>query len=337
MAEHRHDFKVDVTTALPAAGGKVEVAATLIADPALVPPRPLVVVGVPGGTYHRRYWDMRPPGRPGYSMAAWLAARGAVFVACDYLGGGDSSRPEDGDFMTLTACADAAHAVYLRVRAELDAGTLSAQLPALAGATYVGAGQSLGGFVTMVQQGRHADYSAVAIFGASPLVIELPGYERRYDGMTAAEVRRAVAAESARLSGTEELPAYHGVPRDSVAGIFYAPDVAADAGLRAYDEERCHTVVSRAAGIDAMVPGAGSREAARITSPVFLAFGDTDVSPDPHAEPAAYPASRDVTLVTVPGMGHMHNFAGTREVLWERFYRWLLAARQAAVPDLAAA
>ena len=35
-------------------------------------------------------------------------------------------------------------------------------------ATFVGIGQSLGGFVTMIQQGKYHDYPAVGIFGASP-------------------------------------------------------------------------------------------------------------------------------------------------------------------------
>jgi len=133
MTEIRHDFRVDVTAALPAAAadGPVEIAVTLIADPEAVGDQPQVVIGIPGGTYHRRYWDLRPPGRTGYSQAAWLAARGVVFIACDYLGGGDSSRPTDADFMTLEVCADAAHEVYQHVRTGLEKGTLTRALPAL--------------------------------------------------------------------------------------------------------------------------------------------------------------------------------------------------------------
>jgi hypothetical protein len=80
VAEIRHDFRVDVTAALPpgAADGPVEIAATLIADPEAVGDRSTVVIAIPGGTYHRRYWDLRPPDRTGYSQAAWLAARGIV-------------------------------------------------------------------------------------------------------------------------------------------------------------------------------------------------------------------------------------------------------------------
>ena len=53
------------------------------------------------------------------------------------------------------------------------------------------------------------------------------------------------------------------------------------------------------------------------------AAGATDVSADPHREPAGYPASSDITLVVIPEMAHMHNFADTRRQLWDRFYAWL--------------
>ncbi|MFC5747881.1 hypothetical protein [Actinomadura rugatobispora] len=80
MTTVRHDFAVDVTAAMPGDGpatGPVEVTATVVADPGAVPDRPLVVLAIPGGTYHRRYWDLQPPGREGYSKAEWLARRGS--------------------------------------------------------------------------------------------------------------------------------------------------------------------------------------------------------------------------------------------------------------------
>jgi hypothetical protein len=33
--------------------------------------------------------------------------------------------------------------------------------------------------------------------------------------------------------------------------------------------------------------------------------------------------SSDITLVVIPEMAHMHNFADTRGQLWDRFYAWL--------------
>jgi len=325
----RTEHRVDVTSALPAAvrgRGPVDIAVTVVADPARVSPSPDVVVAIPGGTYHRRYWDLQPPGRRGYSKAAWLAARGVVVVATDYLGGGDSTRPDDGDFMTLEVAADAGHAVLEDVRSRASTGTLVDGLPAVESPRYVGVGQSLGGHITMIQQGKYRDYSAVGLCGVSPTVIaNIPEHAASYEGLDADERRSAIMAENARTSGLVELPMYHGAPREHFRGIFHTLDVPDD--LVRYDEDQCHTLISRVSGVDGMTPGISRPFAERICDPVFLAFGDSDVSADPRGEPAAFAAARDITLVVVPHMAHMHNFADTREQLWERFHHWLEGGR----------
>lgn len=311
----RRDLRIDVANAV-GHPGPLEVSVTVVSPlPDALPEPPLVVVAIPGGTYHRRYWDLHPPGRSGYSNAEYFAERGVVFVACDYLGGGDSTRPDDGDFIGLETQADAAHAV-------LD--VLRRQMP---DATFVGIGQSLGGFITMIQQGKYGDYPAVGIFGASPLLIANTREQPDWPTMTPSERRTWIISENARQSGVAELPMYHGAPRDQYRGIFHVPDVPDD--LFAYDESECHTLIPRMAGVDGMTPGYAAPFASRITSPLFLAFGEFDVSADPRLEGSAYPASPDITTVVVPDMAHMHNFADTREQLWERFLLWLPVAQAA--------
>ena len=99
------------------------------------------------------------------------------------------------------------------------------------------------------------------------------------------------------------------------------PDVPDD--LVEYDEDECHTLIPPDVGDRRHDPGLAKPFAERITQPVFLAFGGTDVSADPHREPAGYPASSDITLTVIPDMAHMHNFADTRTRLWDRFHAWL--------------
>ena len=79
-------------------------------------------------------------------------------------------------------------------------------------------------------------------------------------------------------------------------------------------------------GVDGMTPGYAKPFAEVIESPVFLGWGDVDVSAEPHVEPSAYPRSRHVTLSVVDQMAHMHNFADTRELLWEDLLAWLPVA-----------
>jgi alpha-beta hydrolase superfamily lysophospholipase len=323
----RSEHRVDVSAAV-GRGVPLEVSLTVVAPAAdRLPDRPFVVVAIPGGTYHRRYWDLRPPGRVGFSQAEHFARRGVVFVACDYLGGGDSSRPVDGDFIGLEVQADAAHAVLVSLRDTLARGTLAPSLPPLPTARFVGIGQSLGGFITMIQQGKYDDYPAIGVFGASPLLIANTRDQPDWSSMSVSERRTWIVRENARQSGVPELPMYHGAPRAEYRGIFHVPDVPDD--LFAYDESECHTLIPRNAGIDGMTPGFAAEFSARITTPVFLAFGEIDVSADPRAEPTGYPNAPDITTVVVPEMAHMHNFAATRERLWERFARWLPVARAA--------
>src|ERR1700758_4798954 len=131
-------IRQDLTFAVPAAlrAGAAEPAllsATIVAAPEALPERPVVILAVPGGTYHRRYWDLQPPRRDGYSKAAYLAERGIVFIATDYFGGCDSSRPADGDFIGLEVQADVAHEVYQQVRERISDGKLIDGIPALPG------------------------------------------------------------------------------------------------------------------------------------------------------------------------------------------------------------
>ena len=144
-------------------------------------------------------------------------------------------------------------------------------------------------------------------------------------GRTRVERRAWITEQNARQSGGQELAMYHGAPREQYRDIFHVENVPDD--LFAYDEAECHTLIPRNSGIDGMTPGFAKPFADRIQSPLFLAFGEFDVSADPHAEPTGYPGSSDITVVVVPRMAHMHNFAETRVQLWERFLEWLPVTR----------
>jgi hypothetical protein len=51
-------------------------------------------------------------------------------------------------------------------------------------------------------------------------------------------------------------------------------------------------------------------------------MGECDVVADPPGEPRAYRSAASVDLYVCPRMGHMHNFVGTRELLWRRIETW---------------
>ncbi len=315
----RSELQIDVTDAV-GHDEILEIAATVVAPPrAQLPDRPVVVVATPGGTYNRRYWDLQPPGHTGYSQAEHLAERGVIFVACDYLGGGDSSRPDDADFIGLLAQADAAHGAYEYTRGAIADGTLTDELAPLADATFVGIGQSLGGFITIIQQAKYADYPALGIFGASPLL-----FAATHDEESAAPGDQLASIVS-DIADAGELPMYQNAPREQYRDIFHVPDVLDD--LFAYDDAECHTVLPRASAVDGMTPGFATPFANRLACPLFLAFGETDITARPRDEPAGYPSSSDITTVVFANMAHMHNFADSRAELWDRFLAWLPVAQ----------
>jgi pimeloyl-ACP methyl ester carboxylesterase len=71
-----------------------------------------------------------------------------------------------------------------------------------------------------------------------------------------------------------------------------------------------------------MAPGAIAPEAAAVGSPVLVAMGERDVIADPRGELRAYQSASSVDFFVCPRMGHMHNFAGTRELFWRRIETW---------------
>ncbi len=71
-----------------------------------------------------------------------------------------------------------------------------------------------------------------------------------------------------------------------------------------------------------VAPGAVASEAAVITAPVLVAVGERDVVPNPWLEPFAYKSATDISLYVCPRMAHMHNFASTRELFWDRIQIW---------------
>ncbi len=129
---------------------------------------PVVCFAKPGGGYARGYYTVDLPG-PGHgAQADWHAARGWVFVSVDHLGVGDSSLhdPERLSYTPVVAASQAAEADVLQ---KLAAGTLIDGLPTVERPVTIGIGQSMGGCLTVVQQGRYHGYDGIGVLGYSVL------------------------------------------------------------------------------------------------------------------------------------------------------------------------
>jgi pimeloyl-ACP methyl ester carboxylesterase len=302
-----------------------EIAATLFLPDGPLPAHPIVMFASPGGGYARGYFDLRFGGLDGYSQAEHHTRAGLVLVAYDHLGVGDSSL-ERLDELRIEDIAEANDAAARELIARLRAGTAIAGQGPFEPGLVVGAGQSMGGGVSMIMQARHRTFEAYVGLGWSAIQSVLPQRD--------AEVQAAIKARSEAL-GRDSDPAalvtaqqirrefdyrypfrWEDVPEAIVAadmaGGYPVRETAPPWGSRTMP--RCVAAMRS--------PGYVQAEAAEIDVPVLMAFGERDVSEDPRAEAAAFRNATEFTLFIAPRMAHMHNFASTRALLWDRLVRW---------------
>lgn len=314
--------RIDVTAAA-GLGEKMEMAVSIyLPDPDLLPERPVAIFACPGGGYSRHYFTMRFDGHEGYDEAAWHVARGTIHVSIDHLGVGESTIPDLSriDFQTLAA----SHAACVRQIVDaLKAGTLAEGFPAVPSIFTVGMGQSMGGGVTILTQGRFATFDAIAPCGVSAIHTALPQRDKaafdqgkaRFDAVAAGTAKSHLETDHA---GVDYLYAFHW---EDVPADILEEDMKGGYPIRETSPVFGSLTIPHCA-VRMMLPGAFAADAARIAVPVLVANGERDTCPNPHAEAAAYSGSPDVSIYIVPTMAHMHNFASTRSVLWQRLHGW---------------
>jgi alpha-beta hydrolase superfamily lysophospholipase len=302
------------SSATPIGVEELAIAATLWAPAELDEHDVSVLVCWPGGSYGRDYWDIHLPGREGYSFAEHMTARGFVVIAADPLGVGDSGRPDDGNLCTYEALADSAHGAVQLIRRGLTDGTLSADLPPIAAPRIVGVGHSMGGGLVVLQQARCASYDAIGVLGFTH------GAKARAVPSGDDAARRATAIEQAKGFWGDQWEARYGiVDKAPHQNWLNGPDAPAD--IVAADNANAVTWAAEPY-IDALHVGYTATHAARVTTPVMLAFGEFDIAAQPRDEAAYYERSDDITLFVLPGSYHCHNFQDGRARLWDRLGAW---------------
>ena len=157
-------LQVDVTEAA-GLGEPAHVALTVTVPDALGTD-PIVCFAKPGAGYSRRYYTEDLPGPASGAQAAWHAERGWVFVSVDHLGVGESSQ-HDSERLTYTPVVAASQAAEAEVLRQLAAGTLVDGLSKVERPVTIGIGQSMGGSLTVVQQGRYHCYDGIGVLGYS--------------------------------------------------------------------------------------------------------------------------------------------------------------------------
>ena len=318
----RVELRIDVTGSVKLPG-TIEIAATaFLPDPQLLDERPIAMFAFPGGGYSRGYYDLQFAGRAGYSEGEFHAGSGTVFVALDHLGVGESSLTAL-DSMHIEDIAQANDAAVREIATRLAKGTLVDRFPALPKFFKVGTGQSMGAGLTMIMQGRHRTYQAIAPMGYSAIHTQLPQPD---SGCTANSYANELDRNSdpSRLSLTQSSQAtnflypfhWEDVPQDILDA-----DMAGGYPIRKTAPKWGSATLPNCV-IAMMSPGFVAQDVAAIDVPVLLGMGERDVIPTPLAEPTAFRKTMDVSVFIVPRMAHMHNFASTRKMLWERLHDW---------------
>jgi pimeloyl-ACP methyl ester carboxylesterase len=284
--------------------------------------RPIVVDLHPGASYTKSYWHLvDDPAFPNksYDFATYLVEQtGAIVIAADHLGTGESSCPPDGSRVTLNDLEAARAQVVQQVQTGLAQGTLLPGIAPLAlPPLMLGHGHSMGAAIVTQLQGRHNLYDAIGLLGWSQQALIMPDVDQ--------EAMMQALAPDAR--GYLQ-PTFREQIRPFFYGSYVSPEVVAA-------DERQATHLPAGALQALLAPGATAAAAATIDVPVYLAFGERDDSPDPHAEVACYPQAQDISLFVLPDSAHCHNLAPSRQQLWQHFAHWI--KRLAEAEPLAAA
>lgn len=330
---HENSVKLDLRIDVQAALGRrspCEIAATIHYAAPNGPPG-AVIFAFPGSGYSRSYFDLHCPGHEdAYSQAQHHTDHGVMVVACDHFGVGDSA-PEGDEPLTLEALASANSFAVTEIARRIESGSLAEHIPPLPGIFKIGAGQSMGGTILLLMQARHRSFDAVVMLGSSAIENVLPQPTAELAAATRA-FYRALAANSMGVVSEIRPP-----PPTDIRYAFHWEDVPEDLvaqDLGAGYPQRTSvppwgSASSPSRGIEVMSRGRVASAAASIDVPVLIALGERDIAAEPHAEPGAYPRSLDVSLVIVPRMAHMHNFASTRRMMWDRLIRWVDCVRPA--------
>ncbi len=341
----RVELRIDVSNALMLDESAHVTATIVLPSPDLLPDRPVVCFAKPAGGYSRGYFthDLPGPGAGGAggAQADFHAGRGWIFVAMDNLGAGDSSiHPSPAlNFANATLAALAAEQEILL---RLANGIIAPSYPPVMQPVKLAIGQSTGGSLAIVQQARHNCYDGLGILGFSAVhshpatppgeaPIVTPWFARdiapdRPGGIINAAAVAAATAGSPQESAWAALAwgfHYDDVPQDVVEqDLAHYESIVSRTGPppgRDLAPWNSYTTPDEATRFT-LTPGIVAPEAAAIAVPVLSAMGERDLVVDPLGEARAFRSAPSFDLFICPRMGHMHNFAGTRGLFWERIH-----------------
>lgn len=292
------DLRIGVETGIEGLGRQT-IAAWLFTPPSRKTNNLFVCLS--GGGFSKRYYHSRFSGHRDYSFGQWMAEHGCAVLAIDHLGMGESAKPDDVEHLTKEVIAHCHDRAVSEILARIDKGEWLDQEPQ----KIIGVGHSMGAMVLIAQQAAYSTYNGIAVLGWTNI------------GVT--------DVDTDALSYLAQNVGYLPSDRKMMGSMFHLEDVPPDV-IR--EDDAAAELTPSPLAIDALNPGIVANQAAQITKPVFLCFGERDISPDPGREAAFYKSAPSVELVRLENSAHNHNYSSARTKLWRRLLEWAQAQEQ---------
>jgi pimeloyl-ACP methyl ester carboxylesterase len=300
--EQAQDIKVERVTfpVTLADGGAAEVAGHLYYKGSFR--NRTLLLAVHGANYNHKYWDVPVINGHEYSFARYMAERKYAVLAIDQLGAGESTRPADGDSVTLDQTASGIHQVITQLRSGQNATGYAFE-------RVVTVGHSLGTINTVYEQGTYHDADAVVATGMGHVPHEIP-------------VPAELIADLLQYE-------YFKLP-DALRPLmfYYAP--GADPEVIQYDADNLADFLSRGqltSGILAAFSfDAAATRVGQANGPVLVQLGEFDgLFPASLAggEAAFFTSASSVTVQALPGVGHDFNTHYRNHEGWKLMDEWL--------------
>ncbi|HEX8688560.1 MAG TPA: alpha/beta hydrolase [Pyrinomonadaceae bacterium] len=261
-----------------------------------------LLLAVHGANYNHKYWDVPAINGHEYSFARYMAERKYAVLAIDELGAGESTKPADGDSVTLDQTASAIHQVISRLRSgENGVGYAFGQV--------VTVGHSLGSINAIYEQGTYHDADAVVATGTGHVPHELP--------VPGELIAQLLQFEYFTLPGELRPLMFYYTPGADPEVIQYDRDNLADALARG----QLVSGILAAFAFDTAATRVGSAN-----GPVLVQLGEFDgLSPASLAdgEAAYFTSASSVTVQPLAGVGHDFNTHFRNHEGWKLMDEWL--------------
>ena len=310
-------IRLSVDTGKPLPGEQLNVSVEIVMQRNPSAPPTAALFCVPGGGMTYKFFDLQTETNKSFSFAEAMVNQGFVVVLINSLGVGESSRPNDGYDLTPDVLAVANARAAATILERIRSGGLAFGFPAAPNICAIGVGHSMGGKLTIVQQGQYPLYAGVILFGFGPNgVPDALNDEARSLAFKPDRIR----AELQRLTRSVFASAYQNIEPGRSNGRFRS-DLADPEGMQAL--RKVLAPVLAVAGMFSMIPGSTMQESSEIEVPILIVTGDLDFANPLTGVEALFPKAPEIKIYAPAQTGHNLFVFPSRFEVFSRVGDWI--------------